>query len=257
MTAGDQGAQRFAVVSRVVVLVVGIALLACGALALASGRTVLGIALIVVAALLVIARGVWTAVRGTRAVEAGREKAQVPDAPVVAPGSASPVDRVVADLVGMNSDGLPYRIDATRSGDDVQVEVRWKSEELRWKTLFVRGRVAYAWRMELTLDPAKAHYKFTEYSGTASTSAGFGPGGVYARGDWNWKRGKTAFQTSASFREGADGQIVVADASGARSSWEGATIIRPADAKKPVFTVLRNHGWRPRVDWAGSRMFEK
>lgn len=34
-------------------------------------------------------------------------------------------------------------------------------------------------------------------------------------------------------------------------------MIKPADAKVPVFTVLRNNGWRPRRDWFGARLFEK
>ena len=34
-------------------------------------------------------------------------------------------------------------------------------------------------------------------------------------------------------------------------------MIKPADAKVPVFTVLRNNGWRPRLDWGFLRMFEK
>jgi hypothetical protein len=34
-------------------------------------------------------------------------------------------------------------------------------------------------------------------------------------------------------------------------------MIKPADAKVPVFTVLRNNGWRPRFDWFGARLFEK
>ncbi|SDU58643.1 hypothetical protein SAMN04488563_2961 [Jiangella alkaliphila] len=34
-------------------------------------------------------------------------------------------------------------------------------------------------------------------------------------------------------------------------------MIRPADAKIPVFTVLRNHDWRPCLDWFDARLFEK
>ncbi|ACQ82289.1 hypothetical protein Bcav_4048 [Beutenbergia cavernae DSM 12333] len=250
------GEQRFAVLSRKVVLIVCYALAAAAVVALMTDRTALGIGLLVGAAVLILVRGLWTARRGMR-VARQRETAQVPAAPVAAAGAPVPLDGVVADLVGMNSDGLPYRIDAARTADGAQVEVRWKSEELRWTTLFVKGSVAYAWRMELTLDQARAHYRFVEYSGTTSISAGWSPGGMFARGDWSWKRGKTAYQTKASFREGADGQIVVADAGGSRASWEGATIIRPVDAKKPVFAVLRQNGWRPRWDWWGARLFEK
>lgn len=38
---------------------------------------------------------------------------------------------------------------------------------------------------------------------------------------------------------------------------DGAVMIKPADAKVPVSTVLRNNGWRPRFDWFGARLFEK
>jgi hypothetical protein len=127
----------------------------------------------------------------------------------------------------------------------VRVEVRWKVEEARWRTMFVRGTQAYAWRMEVDLDPAKSVYKFTEYSGSASTRSALSPGGAFVHANWKWRRGKTAGQTSATFVEGADGQITV------------NRVIRPADAKGPVFTVLRNNGWRPRLDWFGARMFEK
>jgi hypothetical protein len=34
-------------------------------------------------------------------------------------------------------------------------------------------------------------------------------------------------------------------------------MIKPGDAKVPVFTVLRNNGWRPPRDWSGARLFEK
>lgn len=252
---GD-GVARFAVISRKVVFVGGIAMISGGVVAILNDRVVLGVVVIAIAGVLAFARGMWTLLRGFRAV-AEREKAQLPDAPVIVPGNASPVDRVVTDLVGMNSDGLPYLIEATRAGDGVRVEVRWKVEEIRWQTLFVKGRTAYAWRMEVDLDPAKAQYKFTEHSGKADARAVYGPDGAAAHARWSWQRGKTGGSTSMSVREGADGQVTVMGDSGPRTSWEGVAAIRPADAKVPVFTVLRNHGWRPRFDWFGARLFEK
>ncbi|WP_407319008.1 hypothetical protein UQW22_01155 [Isoptericola halotolerans] len=247
---------RIAVLSRKVVFVVGLALIALGVLALLNDQLVLGIVLVVVAGVIVFARGMWTLRRGLRSV-AERERADVPEAPVVAPGAASAVDRVVADLVGMNSDGLPYLIDARRTDDGVRVEVRWKVEEVRWQTLFVAGKVAHHWRMEIDLDPARTTYKFIEYSGKADARAAIGPGGVAADASWTWHRGKTSGQRNLTIVEGADGQVTVAGAGGPRTSWEGVASIRPSDAKVPVFTVLRNHGWRPRFDWFGARMVEK
>lgn len=247
---------RVAVVSRQVVFVAGIVLLAGGVLALVNGRTALGIGLIVVAGILVFLRGMWTLRRGMRAA-AERERAEVPDAPVAAAGGATGVDQVVADLVGMNAEGLPYLIEAAPTPRGVQVEVRWKVEEMRWQTLFVKGRTAYAWRMEVDLDPTRSTYKFVEYSGKADARAAIGPGGAFVRANWTWHRGRTAGQSNMTVVEGADGQVTVSGSAGPRTSWEGVVSIRPADAKVPVFTVLRNHGWRPRFDWFGARMFEK
>ena len=257
--SGGQGPsrdQQFAVISRRVVFVGGSALVIGGALAILNGQVVLGIALAAVAFLAVMGRGLMTVVRGQRAL-ADRERAQVPDGPVRGPDAPAPVEDVVAALVGMNSDGLPYQITASRSPDGVRVDVQWKHEEMRWQTLFVRGSQAYAWRMEVDLDPATANYKFVEHSGTAAVRAAAGPLGATAYGNWTWKRGKTSNGTSATFVEGADGQVTVIGPVGPRTSWEGAVMIKPADAKVPVFTVLRNNGWRPRFDWAGARLFEK
>ncbi len=257
--SGGQGSstdQQFAVVSRRIVFVVGSIFFIGGILAILNDQLLLGIGLILVAALGVVWRGMWTYQRGQRAL-ADRERAEVPDGAVREPGAPAPVEDVVAQLVGMNSDGLPYQIDATRSPDGVRVTVQWKHEEMRWQTLFVRGSQAFAWRMEVDLDPAKAQYKFVEHSGKASVRAAAGPMGATAYGSWTWQKGKTSGGTSASFVEGADGQVTVTGPAGPRTSWEGAVMIKPADAKVPVFTVLRNNGWRPPRDWSGARLFEK
>jgi hypothetical protein len=253
---GTSSGQRFAVISRRVVFVVGSVLLVGGVLAILNDQVVLGIALVVVASLAVVWRGLLTVRRGQRAL-ADHERAQVPDGPVRGADAPAPVDLVVAELVRMNSDGLPYTIEASRTADGVRVDVRWRHEELRWQTLFVRGSKAYAWRMELDLDPATGRYKFVEHSGEATVRAAAGPTGAVAYGNWSWKRGKTSGGTSATFVEGADGQVTVTGPAGPRTSWEGAVMIKPADAKVPVFTVLRNSGWRPRWDWFGARLFEK
>lgn len=257
--SGGQGPtkdQQFAVVSRRIVFVVGSIFFIGGVLAILSDQLLLGIVLVLVAALGVVWRGMWTFRRGQRAL-AEHERAQVPDGPVRATGAPAPVEDVVAQLVGMNSDGLPYQIDATRSHDGVRVTVQWKHEEMRWQTLFVRGSQAFAWRMEVDLDPAKAQYKFVEHSGKASVRTAAGPMGATAYGNWTWQKGKTSGGVSASFVEGADGQVTVTGPAGPRTSWEGAVMIKPADAKVPVFTVLRNNGWRPPRDWSGARLFEK
>ncbi|WP_157741164.1 hypothetical protein [Jiangella sp. DSM 45060] len=234
----------------------GSVLFLAGVFAILVDQVLLGVALVVAAALAVLGRGLWTVRRGRRA-PAGRDRAQVPDGPVRGADAPAPVDDVVVALVGMNSDELPYTIDASPSADGVRVEVKWKHEEMRWQTLFVRGSQAYAWRMEVDLDPSKATYEFVEHSGTAAVRAAAGPSGAVAYGTWTWKKGRSAGGMSATFVEGADGQVSVTGPGGPRTSWEGAVVIKPADAKVPVFTVLRNNGWRPRRDWFGARLFEK
>lgn len=253
---GSARDQRIAVISRRVVFVVGLVLVAGAVLAFTNGQVGLGIALLVVTGLAVMGRGLMTVMHGRRAL-AHRDRAQVPDGPTRGADAPAPVEDVVAALVGMNSDGLPYQIDASRSPDGVRVNVRWKNEELRWQTLFVRGSQARAWRMDVDLDPSTGRYTFVEHSGTASVRAAAGPMGAAVHGTWTWQKGKTSGGTSATFVEGADGQVSVTGPGGPRTSWEGAVMIKPADAKVPVFTVLRNNGWRPRRDWFGARLFEK
>ncbi|MCG5219971.1 hypothetical protein [Streptosporangium sp. KLBMP 9127] len=248
--------QRFAVISRRVVFVGGSALFVTGFLAVLNGQVGPGIALFVITFLAVMARGLMTVRRGQRAI-ADRDRAQVPDGPVRSPDAPAPVEHVVAALLGMNSDGLPYKIGAFPGPGGVRVDVHWKNEEMRWQTLFVRGSQAYTWRMEVDLDPSTGRYKFVEHSGKASVRAAAGPMGAVAYGEWTWQKGKTSGSRSATFVEGADGQVTVTGPGGPRTSWEGAVMIKPADAKVPVFTVLRNNGWRPRFDWFGARMFEK
>jgi hypothetical protein len=252
----SDGGQNAMVISRRIVFVVGLVLVGGAVLAFLNGQTVLGIVLLVITFLAVMARGLATVLRGQRAL-ADRERAQVPDGPVRAAEAPAPVEDVVAQLVGMNSDALPYQIDATRGPDGVRVTVQWKHEEMRWQTLFVRGSQAFAWRMEVDLDPATAQYKFVEHSGKASVRAAAGPLGATAYGNWTWTKGKTSGGTSATFVEGADGQVTVTGPDGPRTSWEGVVMIKPGDAKVPVFTVLRNNGWRPPRDWSGARLFEK
>ncbi|WP_370614574.1 hypothetical protein [Mumia sp. Pv 4-285] len=253
---GSSREARFAVLSRRVLVLTAYALAAVAVVAFVTDRNTLGIAIVVLIGVLAFARAMWTVVRGLREIK--RTKTELPTALVVAtPDEPALVDVVVPALLALNSDDLPYRIDAAPTPGGVHVDVRWKSEELRWQTLFVRGRVAYSWRMEVRLDPTSARYAFTEWSATAKTRAAAGSGGIALDGRWTWKKGKTAYQRSMSFREGADGQVTVAGDTGPRTSWVGVTYIRPGEAKEPVFSVLRNHGWRPKHDWFGARLFEK
>ena len=257
--SGGQGSskdQRFAVISRRVVFVVGSVFFVGGVLAILNGRRGLGIALIVAPSLGVVWRGLWTVTaRPARARRAGPRAGARRPGP--GPGAPAPVEDVVAALVGMNSDGLPYQIDATRSADGVRVDVKWKNEEMRWQTLFVRGSQAYAWRMEVDLDPAKAQYKFVEHSGKASVRAAAGPLGRNGLRQVDVAEGQDGGRHVGNLRRGRrrPGQ---SDRTGRNPHLVGGRRqIKPADAKVPVFTVLRNNGWRPRFDWFGARLFEK
>lgn len=258
VTSAPTGADRFAVISRRVIFFSAYVVIPLGVLAIVTGRVALGITIIALFFVVVVVRVVWMAKRGLKAQAERREVAEVADVAVATPGSPSPVDQVVGELLALNSDRLPYLLEAQQGADGrVAVEVRWKSEEMRWQSLFVKGKVAYAWRMELDLDPARSRYAFVEYSGTADSRTVVGPGGASSRASWTWHRGKTAGRLNMSFAEGADGKVHVASSGETRSSWEGAVSIRPSDAKTPVLTLLRNHGWRPRFDWFGARLFEK
>ncbi|GAB3159931.1 hypothetical protein GCM10027059_06940 [Myceligenerans halotolerans] len=178
----DRAAQSGGPVQRIVFLG-GLALAAGGVWAILQGNVFLGVALLVAAGIMVLARGIWVTRRGLKAVSE-REKAQVPEPAGGSPAAPTPVDRVVADLLSMNSDGLPYLVEASRKAGGVRVDVRWKVEEVRWQTLFVRGKRAYAWRMEVDLDPATGQYKFVEYSGSASVRSALSPGGGFIHASW-------------------------------------------------------------------------
>lgn len=229
---------------------------AAGALMLSTGRTALGIACFVLA--FCCGMGiVLTAVVKAAAQQRGRARAEVVERPVASPASPTSLDAVVGALTEINDEDLPYEVTAQRTEQGARIVVRWKTEELRWQTLFSRGSRTYAWKMNVDLDPAHSRYRFVEYSASAARTTRVGPGGLHVDGSWEWKRGKTAGQIQMSGVMTADGEVTSTSNQGVRTSWEGAVSIRPADAKIPVFTVLRNHGWRPRADWWGARLFEK
>lgn len=227
-----------------------------GALVLSTGRTALGIACLVLA--FCCGMGiVVTAVVKIVAQQRGRTRAVVAERPVASPARPSSLDAVVGALAGINDEDLPYEVSAQRTERGARVVVRWKTEELRWQTLFSRGSRTYAWKMDVDLDPAHSRYRFVEYTASAARSTRVGPSGLQVDGGWNWQRGKTAGRIQVSGVMTADGEVTSTSNQGVRTSWEGAVSIRPGDAKVPVFTTLRNHGWRPRVDWWGARLFEK
>lgn len=224
-----------------------------GALAFLSGRTTLAIGLWAVAFLC------FLAIVGTAVAKGLRQTGSRPRAeagPVVAGADApASLDGVLGALNALNSPDLPYEVTAEPAPQGALVTVRWRIEELRWKSLFSRGERVYNWKMLVTLDAARAQYAFTEYQAEARHDAQVWPPQVR----WSWAafRGKTAGQVKLSVVMTSTGEVVTSSPQGPRTSWEGAVAIRPADAKEPVITTLRNHGWRPRLDWWGARLFER
>ncbi|MEU2199808.1 hypothetical protein [Isoptericola sp. NPDC019482] len=221
------------------------------------GREALGLTIFVGGlGTVVVIFGATTIVQGLRSAFRGQSRLLVPDAPVATPDHPSQVDQVVSALEALNSPDLPYEITAERDASGAVVSARWRTEELRWQGLFTKGQERLLWRMRVALDPARARYRFTEWSGTAKRDLSLTPGGVSGVAAGTWHKGKTAGQLSFRFVMVPGGDVTVTTPEGPRTSFEGAVAIRPRDVKIPVFRTLRNHGWRPPHDWWGARWFE-
>lgn len=233
----------------VVVMAAGVG----GFLAYTADRTALAVVLWVVAGLGALSMIGTALVKGLRQASAG-PKAQA--GPVVASAEApASLPAVLAALDALNDPELPYEIVAAPTAGGAEVTVRWRIEELRWRSLFGRGEVVYNWKMVVALDGAQHRYGFTEYQAETKNEQSVWP----PRAAWRWEgfRGKTAGQVKLSVVMTSTGEVTTSAPEGPRTSWAGAVSIRPADAKVPVLTTLRNHGWRPRHDWFGARAFER
>lgn len=226
-----------------------------GFLAVASGRVPLAIGLWVVT-LACLGAIVGTAVSKARPQLADRAKAEVGDV-VAGPDAPSPLPTVLAALEELNGPDIPFSVSAEPSSDGAVVTVRWRLEELRWKSLFTDGTFVYNWKMVVKLDASAARYGFLERQSQARYQQGVWPPQV----NWAWRGfwGKTASQRKVHIVMVPGGSVETSTQGmdGPRTDWVGAVSIRPADAKIPVLTTLRNHGWRPRVDWFGARLFER
>lgn len=224
-----------------------------GFLAHAAGRTPLAILLWVVAGLCALSTILTAVVKAVRQTSA-RTTAQA--GPVVATQDApAPLPTVLAALDALNDPDIPYEIVVAPAAGGAEVTVRWRIEELRWRSIFGRGEIVYNWKMVVALDEARHTYGFTEFQAKARNEQSVWP----PRAAWQWEgfRGKTAGSTSMSVVMTSTGEVRTSGPEGPRTSWVGAVSIRPADAKVPVLTTLRNHGWRPRHDWFGARLFER
>ncbi len=244
--------EQFQRVYRTVYVVV-MASAAGAILAMLSGKTALAVVLWVVFGAAFLSM-VGTALVKARRQIADRAKAEA--GPVVASEDApAPLATVLSALDALNDPDIPYEIVTSPVAGGAEVTVRWRIEELRWRTIFGRGEIVYNWKMIVGLDEATQRYRFTEYQAKTKNEQSVWP----PRAAWKWEgfRGKTAGQTSFSVVMTSTGEVTTRGPQGPRTSWEGVVSIKPADAKVPVLTTLRNHGWRPRVDWFGARLFER
>ncbi len=192
--------------------------------------------------------------RGARDVVALQEAVEIEGlASVVGdlPRSPEPVhiDQVMDALLALNEKDLPYSVDVDRDGDKATVTVQWRTEQLRWRTLLTVGKQVVRWRMLVKLDGRSGRYTFTELR---SRSALVGSGATATlSGAKNWSRGKSMGAGSVT-KVWALGQVESPEGTGV----SGSIRIVPADAKVPVFTILRAHGWRPKRDSAFGRQWE-
>lgn len=162
---------------------------------------------------------------------------------------AAPVDDVVWHLESLSENDVPYVVFAEAAGRDVKVTAQWLSEELRWRSFVQRGRTVRRWRMVVTLDVDRGTYSFTEYQSSSQIVGDLASGTL--SGVKSWSRGKTlgVGKVTAVW---AAGQVTSPEGRGQH----GQIALIPADAKVPVFTILRAYGWRPKRDTAFARAWE-
>ena len=172
--------------------------------------------------------------------------------PVLGP---APVGDVVAALLDLNSDDVPYVATVEPWKHGATVTVTWKGREARWQSLLGAGVATKTFRLVVRLDARRGQFRFTELHGSSSRSVGVSAVGVHAEMRKDGFRGKTFGARSVS--------VVVAPrvtASGERG-FEVSTVatlsFTPSTIKVPVFSTLRSLGWRPRVDTRFMRLFER
>ncbi|WP_062130922.1 hypothetical protein [Demequina aestuarii] len=159
------------------------------------------------------------------------------------------MEQVTDALVRLNELDLPYSVAVDGDVHKATVTVEWRTEELRWRTLLTRGRQVMRWRMLVKLDGETGRYTFTELAST-STLVGSGASASLT-GARSWSRAKSMGAGSVT-KVWAAGQVD----SPAGTASSGSIRLVPADAKVPVFRILRAHGWRPKRDSAFWRQWE-
>lgn len=167
---------------------------------------------------------------------------------------AAPLDVVVAALLAIGSQDLPYSASVEPWKHGAQVTLTWTGWEARWESLLGAGQAARSYRLVVRLDARRGTYRFTEISGRSRWSVAASPAGVHAEARWDGHRGKTFGARSAS--------VIVAQrvtSTGDRAyevSYLSAVSASPSTVKVPVFSTLRSLDWRPRFDNRFLRLFE-
>lgn len=106
------------------------------------------------------------------------------------PAYPTPADvrDVTAALVRLNELDLPYAVRAESARGRTEITVEWRSEELRWRTLFHRGATLLRWKMRLLLDEAAGTYSFTESRAVSKIEGSALSGRI--SGTSSWTKGK-------------------------------------------------------------------
>ena len=210
--------------------------------------------LVVVLAVVVPIFAMWTLRAGARRLIAGQRSIEIEGVDSVVgdlPDASDPMslDDVTTALLRLNDLDLPDSVTVERDGDKAKVTVPWRVEELKWRTLMTRGNQVLKWRLELTLDGSKGRYRFTEVSSRSQLVGSVASGTL--SGSKSGSRGKTMGAGTVS-KVWAVGQVNSLQGAGSR----GKIRITPADAKVPVFRILRAYGWRPRFNSEALQVWE-
>jgi hypothetical protein len=166
---------------------------------------------------------------------------------------AVPLDVVVAALVDLGSEDLPYSASVEPWKRGAQVTLTWSGWEARWRSLLGAGRTARSYRLVVRLDARRGTYRFTEISGRSRRSVAASSTGVHATARWDGHRGKSFGARSASV---VVAQRVTATGECYEVAHLSAVSASPSTVKVPVFSTLRSLGWRPRFDNRFLRLFE-
>lgn len=169
--------------------------------------------------------------------------------------TALDLDHAVAALLAINSDELPFELTAERTNDGAVVTGKWKVWDVTWEQVLGRGMLRRDYVVIVTLDGATGTYTFIETSTDTQAQVGVGAGGLQARGERRWFRGKTLQQRS--FRIVLSRKTTSEDRQGTTTGpvWTGS--FNAADLKGPIFGTLRGLGWRPPKDGRWARMWEQ